>query len=81
MNVPSRLAKNLLQIMHAEGRETAEGVVIEGYTQGDLGQMIMATRESVNKVIGRWTRSGILTMKGRTITIHDADVLAEQVEN
>ena len=41
----------------------------------------MATRESVNKVLGRWTRANILSMKGRVITIHDSDALAEQVEN
>ncbi len=54
--------------------------MIEGYTQGDLGQMIMATRESVNKVMGRWNKRGILVTKNRTITILDSDALAEQVE-
>ncbi len=81
MNVPSRLAKNLLLTMHEVGYETEAGIVIEGYTQGDLGQLIMATRESVNKVMGRWNKAGIVSMKGRVITIHDLERLAEQVEN
>lgn len=81
MNVPSRLAKNLLQLMHAEGREADGCIVIEGYTQRDLGNMVMASRESVNKVLGRWTKADILSMKGRVITIHDSDALAEQVED
>lgn len=81
MNVPSRLAKNLLTLMHAEGREVDGGIVIEGYTQRDLGNMVLASRESVNKVLARFTRANILTMKGRVITIHDSDALAGQIED
>ena len=48
--------------------------------RGDLGQMVMATRESVNKVIARWTKAGILVMKGRTLRIVDRGALADEVE-
>ena len=38
-------------------------------SQRQLGEMVGATRESVNKCLGQWQRRGLLQISGTTITI------------
>jgi len=77
-DVPSRLARKLLELAQGHGCVTAEGVKIDmTLTQSDLASLIGATRESTNKALGNFKRSGIIRMEQNQITIIDPDALRE----
>jgi CRP-like cAMP-binding protein len=77
-DVPSRLAHKLLELAQGYGRVTADGVKIAmTLTQSDLASLIGATRESTNKALGHFKRSGIIRMEQNQITIVDPDALRE----
>lgn len=65
-----RLAKTLMWLAERYGSETAEGIVI-GVTlsQRELGNVAAMSRESVNKQLTEWKKLGLVSMKGKTITI------------
>ena len=68
--VPTRLAKALLRLA------TPDGLAVNGHTtarvhltQRELGNVIGATRESVNKYLRAWQRKGCLRIGDRLIVI------------
>ena len=76
LNVPSRLARKLLSLAHAYGRKGPAGLHIElGLSQQELGEMVGASRESVNKQMRAWTEDQVLSMDRRRITIYDESLL------
>ncbi len=77
LNLPERLAKKLLSLATAQGERTPEGIRIAArLTQGELGNMLGTSRESINKQLARWQREGILEFaQGGVVTIHDMDAL------
>ena len=80
-NLPSRLAKRLLQLADQYGRSTDEGVRIDlRLSQSDLGTLVATTRESINKQIRVWSDSGLVTMSQGTVTVRDSDALKRVVE-
>jgi CRP-like cAMP-binding protein len=81
--VRARLAKCLLELAnrwHAPGK--SGGVRIElRLPQGELADLIGATRESVNKLVRRWRASGVIETSGdRSITIKDRAALERLAE-
>ncbi len=77
-DVPSRLARKLLELAQGNGRVEANGVRIDmPLTQSDLASLIGATRESANKALGHFRRSGIIRIEQNHITIVDPDALRE----
>jgi CRP-like cAMP-binding protein len=77
-DVPSRLARKLLELAQGYGRVTAGGVKIDmTLTQSDLASLIGATRESTNKALGNFKRGGVIRMEQNQITIIDPDALRE----
>ncbi len=77
-DVPSRLARKLLELAQGNGRVAADGVRIDmALTQSDLASLIGATRESTNKALGNFRRSGIIRIEQNHITIVDPDALRE----
>ncbi len=77
-DVPGRLARKLLELAQGFGRVTPDGVKIDmTLTQSDLASLIGATRESTNKALGNFKRSGIIRMAQNQITIIDPDALRE----
>jgi CRP/FNR family cyclic AMP-dependent transcriptional regulator len=81
LDVGQRLAKKLLGLMEAHGRQTERGIEIDlQLTQQDLASMIGATRESVNKQLGVCRDSGILAVDRQRITILRPQTLKERVE-
>ncbi len=77
-DVPSRLARKLLELAQGHGCVTAEGVKIDmTLTQSDLASLIGATRESTNKALGNLKRAGVIRMEQNQITIVDPDALRE----
>jgi CRP-like cAMP-binding protein len=76
LDVPARLAKQLLWLAENHGERTAAGAQIEvRLSQQELGDLIGATRESVNKYINEWTRSGMLKQGRDGLQIFDLDAL------
>jgi CRP-like cAMP-binding protein len=69
-DVTQRLARRLLWLFDHEGKPTLQT------SQSDLALMVGATRQSVNKQLKIWERSGVLTLHGRKITLLDRGALA-----
>ena len=73
--VPVRLAKALLRLATSNG-QAVDGQAVDGsaaarvhLTQRELGNVIGATRESVNKYLRAWQRKGCLRIGDRLIVI------------
>jgi len=76
LDVPARLAKQLLWLAANHGVESGPAVRIDlRLSQQELGDLIGATRESVNKQLREWTRSGIVKQERDCIDIFDLDAL------
>ncbi|HLB49281.1 MAG TPA: Crp/Fnr family transcriptional regulator [Anaerolineales bacterium] len=78
LDVPSRLARKLLELAQNHGQVEAEGVRINlTLTQSELASMIGATRESINKALGNFKRQSLIRMEQGHIIIVDPDSLRE----
>lgn len=78
LDVPSRLARKLLELAQSHGQVEADGVRINlNLTQSELASAIGATRESINKALGNFKRQGLIRMEQGQITIIDPDALRE----
>lgn len=63
LDVNGRLAMQLLRLSDQNGRVTKDGIRIElRLTQTDLGALVGASRESVNKVFGSFRRQGLVAI-------------------
>src|ERR1051326_7238032 len=71
-SLPARLAKTLLRLAISENHAT-DGRAIEciHLTQRELGNVIGATRESVNKHLRAWQRNGWVRIADRLVVITD----------
>jgi CRP-like cAMP-binding protein len=67
--LPARLARALLRVL--DSQQPAE----EGFPdtiklrQREIGNIVGAARESINKCLREWQRAGLVRVEGRTITI------------
>src|SRR6266567_7451768 len=76
--LPVRLAKVLLRMTYVEAlSRPADRVKV---SQRELGNIVGATRESVNKCLNEWQRSGWVCIERTSITISDRTTL-EHVAN
>jgi CRP-like cAMP-binding protein len=76
LELPVRLAKALLRLAGAGDDAVATGVTHPvNLSQRELGNIVGATRESVNKCMREWHRSGAIRIDGTAITITDPAVL------
>jgi len=76
LGLETRLARRLLALLKQYGKQVEGGMMIDAtLRQGELGEMVGKTRESVNKQIRTWTKEGLLTMAGGYITVHDVEAL------
>jgi CRP-like cAMP-binding protein len=66
--VPVRLAKALLRLATSDGPAIGEATHVH-LTQRELGNVIGATRESVNKYLRAWQRKGCIRIGDRLIVI------------
>ena len=71
--LPSREANCLLGLLAAHGQELGPSRVRIGqrFSQEDLARMVGATRESINKHLGRLEREGILAKEGGHLVVVD----------
>jgi CRP-like cAMP-binding protein len=79
--VPVRLAKALLRLATSDGQPVngrpAERVHL---TQRELGNVIGATRESVNKYLRAWQRKGCVRIADRLIVITNRAAVEDLTE-
>ena len=80
LGLPARLAKRLLGLAIAYGRDEAEGTVIAlKLSQTDLGHMLGTSRESINKQLQDWARAGWIKLGRQRVTVCDRAALQEIV--
>jgi len=79
--VPVRLAKALLRLATSEG-QPVNGRPVERIhlTQRELGNVIGATRESVNKYLRAWQRKGCVRIADRLIVITNRAAVEDLTE-
>ena len=73
LDVKSRLAKRLVDLADQFGTPLGSGQVAlkVRLSQQELGDMVQATRESVNKCLREWAKEGIIQQNGRQLVIED----------
>jgi CRP/FNR family cyclic AMP-dependent transcriptional regulator len=76
IEIPGRLAGKLLELAEEHGKETEDGVQIElKLSQYELGTLINASRESVNKQLKAWQSQGIVKLNHGKICVKEPQVL------
>lgn len=76
--IPSRLARLLIRLADHGGEETTQGIRIHlDGSQQEIGYLISATRESVNKNLRSWEAQELIVHTGHTLTIIDRSALDE----
>jgi CRP/FNR family transcriptional regulator, cyclic AMP receptor protein len=76
LDVPSRLARSLLDLASrfGERQDRTQDICISlKLSQQELGDLIGATRESINKHLSDWTRQGFLRLQAGRMIISDID--------
>jgi CRP-like cAMP-binding protein len=80
-NAPARLASCLLRLGHSLGRSDGRAIRLNiRLSQQQLGNLIGVSRESVNKMLGEWSRAGYLSVRSGQINIQDAAILQKLAE-
>ncbi len=80
LEVPLRLAKALLRLLNAEGNGGGAPATKVALTQRELGNMVGASRESVNKCLSEWQRRGIVSIEDNFSTIANRRVLDQMAD-
>ena len=76
LDVEARIAKILLRLAESGGAAPLQGArVALGMSQRELGNLVGASRERVNKQLQAWRRAGIITINKGTIVIRDPTAL------
>jgi CRP-like cAMP-binding protein len=80
-DVPCRLARLLIDLIHDLGVEDDRGILIRArLSHRELANLIGSTRETVSLVLGEFRRDGLVELTGRQIVIRDPIKLARLVE-
>jgi CRP-like cAMP-binding protein len=81
LDVPARLAKCLVGLADSYGKPSAEGRLIQlRLSQQELGDLVDATRESVNKLLRTWKDEGLVTHRADSIVVRDVNGLRALVQ-
>lgn len=83
LDIRSRLAKTLSRLALQHGRTMENGSIRIDIrlSQEDLGNLICATRESVNKHLKAWEDEGVLSVSQNSFVIHRLAVLGGNSDN
>ena len=80
-SAPERLSRMLVHLVNDYGIETAEGMQLSiNLTQGELARWTHMSRESLNKILNRWSDEGLLAQSRSKITVKDLERLEEIAE-
>ena len=75
-DVPARLARVVLDLVTTRGRPHGDRVLVDGrLTQSELASMVGASRETVNKALRGFERSGLLRHERGVITVMQPEQL------
>lgn len=81
LNIGPRLAKRLLALATTFGRKTSRGLSIDlPICQHDLGAMVGASRESINKQLRIWESRGIVSLQQGHLVLEDSKYLKRLFE-
>jgi len=76
--IPARLARRILSLGEAYGKPAGSGLQIAiRLPQQELGELVGATRESVNKLLRRWSEQEIIRVEGGILTVLDPAALRD----
>jgi CRP-like cAMP-binding protein len=76
--IPAGLARRILALGETYGKPAGEGTQISiRLPQHELGELVGATRESVNKLLRRWSEQGIISVEQGTLTVLDPAALRD----
>ncbi|MBY3989551.1 Crp/Fnr family transcriptional regulator [Rhodococcus fascians] len=78
-DVPGRVAKTLLELAQRFGIPEGGSVrVTHDLTQGEIAQLVGASRETVNKALADFTHRGWVRVEGKSVLISDPQRLARR---
>lgn len=76
--IPARLARRILSLGETYGKAAGEGVQLAiRLPQQELGELVGATRESVNKLLRRWSEQEIIRLDQGVLTVLDPAALRD----
>lgn len=80
LDVPGRVASQVLSLAREYGQETSDGIRIPmRLTQADLAALVGASRVSVNQALGQFRKRGAISVaKDGRVSVHDQDALARR---
>jgi CRP/FNR family transcriptional regulator, cyclic AMP receptor protein len=76
LKLPVRLAKAVLRIADLQSATDGKIAALQ-FSQRELGNLIGTTRETVNRCLREWQRSGIVRVEGDGITVVDRATLED----
>ncbi len=80
LDLPGRLAKCLLELAERNGEAVAEGVAFElPLSQREIGELVGASRQSVNRALAQWEHLGLLRRRHRRIVLVRPDALQRRI--
>ncbi len=80
LDIPARLAGALLRLTEARAEAGPDGTVrAPRLTQGELAEMVGATRESVNKWLGAYERQGLVRRGKGGVVVLKPDELRKRL--
>ena len=73
LDLPRRLAKRILLLAKLFGHPHSEGGIRIALqlSQQDLAELLVVTRESVNRQLRQWETDGLMTLKGGYLVVTD----------
>ncbi len=79
MDVHARLARMLLEIAERYGVQKDGTEIDFDLTQADLGTMVGATQERVNRALAAFRAQGLIELRGRKIILLDTTRLRQRI--
>ena len=80
LDIPSRVAKRLLELAESHGVRTPRGILIDlSLTQEEIAGMVGATRESVNKALRLYIDKGLISREKQRITVFQPQELRKRI--
>jgi CRP/FNR family cyclic AMP-dependent transcriptional regulator len=75
---PSRLARCLLRLSRAFGKNVDGGTLLDiKLSQQQIGNYVGVSRETVNKQLGEWQRDGLIAINSSVITLRNKAALED----
>jgi CRP/FNR family cyclic AMP-dependent transcriptional regulator len=79
LDIPGRVATQLVQLADTKGRQTSDGVSIDlALNQSTLAAMVGASRENVNRALHRFSELGYIRIDRGAITVLNREQLARR---